>query len=149
MKKIVLLAAMMAAFSAQAFEVGVTAGRDFAGKDSNIVGAYVGQEVGKFDVTAGFDRFGSKTDKADIYSLNAGYTVLTVGTAKVVANVGAGDISPTVGKNGAALIVGAGLEVPFTKNLALTTDYRFIDTRDADVKSFRGGDVVVGLKASF
>ena len=139
----------LAAFGAQAFEVGVTAGRDFAGKDSNIVGAYVGQQFGKFDVSVGVDRFGPKTDKADLYSANVGYNVLNVGTAKVVASVGVGELSPKVGKNGTALLAGAGLEVPFTKNLALTADYRFVDTRDTDVKAYRGGDVIVGLKASF
>ena len=76
-------------------------------------------------------------------------SVLNVGKAKVVASVGFGELSPKVGKNGYAVLAGAGVEVPFTKNLAMTADYRFVDTRDVDVKAFRGGDVIVGLKASF
>ena len=154
MKKLVLLATMMAAFGvASAVEVGVNGSIDnYNKKDREGYGLTVGQHFGKFSVTAEADR-DIKRD-LDKFSAIGGYDVLTFGKATLAAKAGVGYLDREA-KNQAfapkdryVAEVGAGLSVPVTKAVALTVDYRYQDGRDA-AKKLDGNTVAVGAKFSF
>jgi len=150
MKKLVLLATLMAAFGvASAVEVGVNGSIDnYSKNDRTGYGLTVGQHFGKFSVTAEADR----EAKRDLnkYSAVAGYDVLTLGSATLTAKAGLGYLDKTgvKGNEHYVALVGAGVSVPVTKSLALTVDYRYQDG-DRKVKLYDGNTVAVGAKFSF
>ena len=147
MKKLVLVAALMAAFSAQAVEVGVNASTDTANTDRTGYGLTVGQKFGDMGVTAGFDRY-SKGMDLDKYSLVGSYDVTKIGTATVAVTAGGAYLDQKNGKDGYAALVGVGASLPVTKQLAATVDYRY-QAGQSRVKSLDGSTVSAGLKYSF
>ena len=147
MKKLVLVAALMAAFSAQAVEVGVNASTDSANNDRTGYGVTLGQKFGGFGVTAGFDRYTKGTD-LDKYSLVGSYDVTRVGTATVAVKAGAVYLNQKTGNDGYAALAGAGVTLPVTKQLAATVDYRY-QAGQSSVRSLDGSTVSAGLKYSF
>ena len=147
MKKLVLVAALMAAFSAQAVEVGVNASTDTANTDRTGYGLTVGQKFGDMGVTAGFDRY-SKGMNLDKYSLVGSYDVTKIGTTTLAVKAGGAYLDQKNGKDGYAALVGVGASLPVTKQLAATVDYRY-QSGQSRVKSLDGSTVSAGLKYSF
>jgi outer membrane autotransporter protein len=147
MKKLVLVAALMAAFSAQAVEVGINASTDTANTDRNGYGVTVGQKFGAMGVTAGFDRY-SKGMDLDKYSLVGSYDVTKIGTATVAVKAGGAYLDQKNGKDGYAALIGAGVSIPVTKQVAATFDYRY-QAGQSSVKNLDGNTVSAGLKYSF
>jgi len=147
MKKLVLVAALMAAFSAQAVEVGINGSTDTANTDRNGYGVTVGQKFGAMGVTAGFDRY-SKGMDLDKYSLVGSYDVTKIGTATVAVKAGGAYLDQKNGKDGYAALVGVGASLPVTKQLAATVDYRY-QAGQSSVRSLDGSTVSAGLKYSF
>jgi opacity protein-like surface antigen len=148
MKKIVLLAALLSAFGiAQAVEVGVTAGRDYAKPHSNDYGLTVGQQFGNYSVTVGYDDVTRSSFKENRYSLVGGYDVYKFSGNTLTAKVGAAYINDGT-TSGYAGTIGAGLTVPVTKNVALTADYRYQEAQKRISKT-EGGNISAGVKVSF
>ena len=147
MKKLVLVAALMAAFSAQAVEVGVNASTDSANNDRTGYGVTLGQKFGGFGVTAGFDRYNTSVD-LDKYSLVGSYDVTRIGTATVAVKAGAAYLNQKTSNDGYAALAGAGVTLPVTKQLAATVDYRY-QAGQSSVRNLDGSTVSAGLKYSF
>ena len=147
MKKLVLVTALMIAFSANAIEVGVNGSTDSAGTDRTAYGVTLGQKFGGFGVTAGFDRYTKNVD-LDKYSLVGSYDVTRVGTATIAVKAGAAYLNQKTSNDGYAALVGAGVTLPITKQLAATVDYRY-QAGQSSVRSLDGSTVSAGLKYSF
>ena len=87
MKKVILVTALLAAFSAHAVEVGVNASIDMANADRSGTGVTIGQKFDRVGVTAGFDRYSKGTD-LDKYTVMGSYDVIKVGVATFAAKAG-------------------------------------------------------------
>ena len=147
MKKLVLVVALMAVFSAQAVEVGVNTSTDTANADRNGFGVTLGQKFGAMGVTAGFDRY-SKGMDLDKYSLVGSYDVTKIGAATVAVKAGGAYLDQKNGKDGYASLIGAGVSYPVTKQIAATVDYRYQAGQNR-VNNLDGSTVFAGLKFAF
>jgi outer membrane autotransporter protein len=147
MKRVILVAALMAAFSAQAVEVGVNASSDTANTDRTGYGVTIGQKFDKVGVTAGFDRYSTGID-LNKYTLMGSYDVAKVGTATVAVKAGVAYLDQKNAKDGYAGLVGAGVSIPVTKQVAATVDYRY-QAGQSRVNNLDGSTVSAGLKYSF
>lgn len=147
MKKIILVTALLAAFSAQAVEVGVNASSDTANTDRTGYGVTIGQKFDKVGVTAGFDRYSTGID-LNKYTLMGSYDVAKVGTATVAVKAGVAYLDQKNAKDGYAGLVGAGVSIPVTKQVAATVDYRY-QAGQSRVNNLDGSTVSAGLKYSF
>jgi len=150
MKKLVLLATLLAAFGvASAVEVGVNGSIDnYSDKDRSGAGLTIGQHFGKFSVTAEADREIKRN--LDKFSAIAGYDVVNLGSATLTGKAGVTYLYDKPIKQGDRYvgIVGAGVTVPVTKQVGLTVDYRY-QKGGIDVKRFDGNTVLVGAKYTF
>jgi hypothetical protein len=149
MNKIVIaLALSCVALSASAVEVGVTAGRSYAGTDRDSAGITVGQRFGAYGVTAGFDRATSGTNDRDTYSVVGSYDVVKFGPATVAAKAGALYMNNQTTADGYALVYGAGVSVPVAKQVSVGLDV----TRQlgqSRVSAQDGNKVAVNVKYGF
>lgn len=149
MKKIAIATIIaLAAGSASALEMGVTAARDYAGNNQTGFGITVGDKAGKLGGALGFQRFDRGTNDYDRYSLVGSYDVAKVGPATLAVKAGGAYLQPTVGQSGYALTVGAGVSVPVTKAVSFGVDLTRQYGQDR-VSQFDGNMVTAGLKVSF
>jgi len=149
MKKIAFASLLaMAAFTASAVEVGVTAARDYAGADRNAYGITLGQSYGSVGVTAGFDRTVKGTNDQDRYSLVGNYDVTKLGSATVAVKAGGAYLSNQTGADGYALLVGAGVSVPVASKVSVGLDYTRQYGQDR-VNSFDGNRLTASVKYAF
>ena len=150
MKKLAIASVLaLAAFSASAVEVGVNGSYDFGGaNDRPGAGITLGQKYGKMGVTAGFDRYTKNTDQ-NKWSLVGSYDVATVAGSTVAVKAGAVYLD-NMGRvsDGYAALVGAGVNYPLSKTVALTADYRY-QAGQSRVNTFDGSTVLFGGKYSF
>ena len=148
MKKIVLASLLaLATLSASALEIGLTASEDYANKDRTGGGITLTEHKGPMSITAGFDRY-VKNTTLNKWSLVGGYDVTKVGTATVTAKAGAVYLDQHAGKDGYAALVGAGISIPVTKQVAATVDYRY-QAGQSRVNNLNGSSVLVGVKYAF
>jgi hypothetical protein len=149
MKKLILAAALMSAFgAAQALEVGVFGGLDLNDR-AHDVGVSVGQKFGAFSVTASAERLQQeKVTVQDRYTLLAGYDLLSAGPLTLTGKVGVARLENKAEVSGYSGVVGVGATFALNKTFALTADYRYLEPQQRVVDS-RGGNVTVGVKASF
>lgn len=139
----------MAAVTASAMEVGVTATRDYSGEPNrNGAGITLGQKYGAVGVTAGFERFTKGSNDQDRYSLVAGYDVARLGAVTVTPKVGVAYLNNQVGQDGYAATVGVGASVPVTKQVSLGLDVARQYGQER-VKTSDGNTVTVGLSYKF
>jgi len=120
MKKIVIASVLaLAAFASSAVEIGLVGSQ----KDTvNSYGITAGQSFGKVDVTAGFNRAFSTTNRQDRYSVVGGYEVAKLGQVAVSATAGAAYLENQTSSNGYALTVGVGASLPITKKVSVGVD---------------------------
>jgi outer membrane autotransporter protein len=147
MKKMILVAALMAAFSAQAVELGINASRDTASSDRNGYGFTVGQKFDKVGITAGFDKYTTGTELSK-YTLVGFYDVTKVGAATLAVKGGVAYLDQKNTTDGYAALVGVGVSYPLSKQVALIADYRY-QVGQSSVNSLDGGTVAAGLKYAF
>ena len=147
MKKFIFIAALFAATTASAVELGINASRDMSNSDRNGYGITLGQKTGKLGVTAGFDRYTTGTD-LNKYSLVGSYDVATFGSATVAVKAGVAYLDQKNTTDGYAALVGAGVSYPLSKQVALTADYRY-QAGQSRVSSLDGNTVSAGIKYSF
>jgi hypothetical protein len=149
MKKIVLLAALLSVFgAAQALELGVTGGRDYAVPHSNDYGITIGQQMGKFNLTGEVESLKHVGLKEVRYDLIGGYDLYSFKGNTLTAKVGGAYIKDEGVQAGYAGLVGAGLTVPVAKNVALTADYRYQQAQKR-IDTYTGNSVTAGIKISF
>ena len=121
MKKLVIATAVaLSAASASAMEFGVTASRDYANR--NGFGFTVGEKFGAVGVTGGFQRFTKGANDQDLYSVTGSYDVVKLGPAVVSAKAGGVYLNNQTGSDGYAMTVGAGVDVPVTKQITVGVD---------------------------
>ena len=147
MKKIIFIAALFAATAASAVELGINASRDMANSDRTGYGVTVGQKFDKVGVTAGFDRYTTGSD-LDKYTLVGSYDVAKFGSVTLAAKAGVAYLNQKTGNDGYAGLVGAGISVPLTQNIAATVDYRY-QAGQSRVNSLDGSTVSAGVKFAF
>jgi len=124
MKKIAIASLLaLAAISASAVEVGVTAARDYAGADRDAYGITLGQTFGKVGVTTSFDRATKGANNQDRYTVVGSYDVAKVGPATVAVKAGGAYLNNQTSADGYALLVGAGVSVPVASKVSLGLDY--------------------------
>ena len=112
----------LAAVSAQALEVGVSTTADYSGVNKSTgYGLTLSKPVGKFGVTAGFDRFTAGSNQ-DRYSLVAGYDVAKFGPVTLTPKLGVAYLNNQRGADGSAITVGVGASMPLTKTVSMTLD---------------------------
>ena len=150
MKKLTIASMLaLAAFSASAVEVGVNGSYDFGGaNDRSGTGITIGEKFGKMGVTAGFDRYTKNTDQ-NKWSLVGSYDVATVAGSTLAVKAGAVYLD-NAGRvaDGYATLVGAGVNYPLSKTVALTADYRY-QAGQSRVNTFDGSTDLFGGKYSF
>ena len=147
MKKIIFIAALFAATAASAVELGINASRDMANSDRTGYGVTVGQKFDKVGVTAGFDRYTTGSD-LDKYTLVGSYDVAKFGSVTLAAKAGVAYLNQKTGNDGYAGLVGAGISVPLTQNIAATVDYLY-QAGQSRVNSLDGSTVSAGVKFAF
>jgi outer membrane autotransporter protein len=147
MKKIILVAALMAAVSAQAVELGINASRDTANSDRSGYGLTVGQKFDNVGITAGFDKYTTGTELSK-YTLVGSYDVTKVGAATIAVKGGVAYLDQKNTTDGYAALVGVGVSYPLSKQVALTADYRY-QAGQSRVSSLDGGTIAAGLKYAF
>jgi opacity protein-like surface antigen len=147
MKKVILMTALLAAFSAHAVEVGINGSVDTANTDRSGGGVTITQKINQFGLTAGFDRY-SKGNDLDKYTLVGSYDVTKVGIATVAVKAGAAYLNQKIGTDGYAALVGVGVSLPVTNKLAATIDYRY-QAGQSKVSNLDGSTVSTGLKYTF
>lgn len=149
MKKLLLVTALLSVFgAAQALDLGITAGRDYAVPHSNDYGITVGQQLGKFSVTGEVESVKHVGLKEVRYDLLAGYDLYSFKGNTLTAKVGGAYVRVEGVKSGYAGSAGLGLTVPVAKNVALTADYRYQQTQKR-IDTFTGNSVTAGIKISF
>lgn len=151
MKKIVIASVLaLSAAVSMAAELGVTAGRDFAGSNSNVVGVTLTEKISKnVGVIAGFERTEPNNFVQNRFSLGGSYDLFNVGKATVAAKAGVAYLDNASAANGWAGAVGLGVDVPLTKSVSATVDYRYQSALQDRVKQFDGSNVAVGVKYKF
>jgi hypothetical protein len=113
----------LAAVSASALEVGTTTTADYSGANKSTgYGITLSKPVGKFGVTAGFDRFTAGNNDQDRYSLVAGYDVAKFGPVTLTPKLGVAYLNNQASADGYAMTVGIGASMPLTKTVSLTLD---------------------------
>lgn len=152
MKKIVaglaLATLLTVSTAAQALDIGVTGNRDFAGNDRNSLGLTVGQKFGSIGLQVGVERFQRGNDQ-DRWSLIGSYDVVKFGkVATLSAKGGAAYLNNRVGADGYAWVAGVGLDVPLTKTISWTVDYRHQWGQNR-VEQFNGNTIGTGIKFTF
>jgi len=149
MKKIAIASLLaLAAFTASAVEVGVTAARDYAGTDRDAYGVTLGQSYGKVGVTAGFDRATKGTNNQDRYTLVGSYDVTKLGSATVAVKTGVAYLNNQTTADGYALLVGAGVSVPVVDKVSVGIDYTRQYGQDR-VNAFDGNRLTASVKYAF
>jgi len=147
MKKVILVAVLLASIGAQAVELGINGSRDTANSDRTGLGITIGQKYGSFGVTAGFDQYKTGTDLYK-YSVVGSYDVTNVGPVTLAAKAGVAYLDQKGSTDGYAALVGVGASYPITKQIALTADYRY-QAGQSRVSNLDGSTIAAGLKYSF
>lgn len=147
MKKLAIIATLMAATGiASATDLGLRGGRNF-GSDTNSVGITLGQKFGTFGAELAFDR-GTSPVSGNRYSLIGTYDAAKYQDVTFTAKAGAAIVEPSQGDNGYAAIAGVGVSYPVYKNVNLVADYSYQLGQDR-VRQFDGSALTVGIKYSF
>ena len=149
MKKAILATVIaLAAGTAMAVEVGVTATRDYSGDNRNFGGVTIGQSYGKLNATLGLERSDVGGNDQNRFSLVGGYDVAKLGQITVTPRVGVAYLDNQTGADGYAMTVGVGASVPVTKQvkLGVSVDRQYGQDR---VQQFDGNRVTVGATYKF
>lgn len=150
MKKLIIAAilAVSSIGAANAAEVGVTTGYDFAGKDSTFVGVSIGEKYGSFGLAAGYERNLRDNIESNRFSAVGSYDLVTVKNFPVIPKVGVAYVDPDNAADGFALLVGVGTRYAVTDKFSLTLDYRY-QVGENDVDYWDGSQVLLGVNYKF
>lgn len=147
MKKVLVIAALMASFSASAAEIGVNGGV-ITGDAGGVANITVGQKWDKFGVEAGYGQAWLDSATQNRWTLVGSYDVYTSQKFILAGKVGYAYLNNQNAPSGSAATVGLGLTVPFTNNVAGTLDYAY-QMAESGVTQFNGNIVTAGVKYKF
>lgn len=148
MKKVFLIAALLAAFSASAVEVGVNGGGVTGSQAGGLAAVTVGQKFDKFGVEAGYGQAWLSDSTQNRFSLVGSYDVYTTEQFVVAGKVGYVYLNNASQTSGSAATVGLGITVPVDQNWALTADYAY-QMAQTGVTQFNGNILTAGVKYKF
>jgi hypothetical protein len=149
MKKILIAATIaLAATAASALELGVTAGRDYAGDNRNDVGVTLGQQYGAYNATAGVERSTVGENDQNRWSLVGGYDVAKFGSVTITPKVGVVYLDNQKGPDGYAMTVGVGASMPITQTVSVGVDIARQYGQDR-VEQYNGNRATVAVKYKF
>jgi hypothetical protein len=149
MKKIAIASVLaLAAISASAVDVGVTAAHDYAGENRNAYGVTIGQSYGAVGVTSGFDRANKGANNQDRFTLVGSYNVAKFGPATVSVKAGGAYLDNQTDADGYALLVGAGVSVPIANKVSVGLDFTRQYGQDR-VNVFDGNRWTASIKYAF
>lgn len=147
MKKVLIIAALLASFNASAIEVGVNGGV-ITGDAGGLATVTVGEKFGKFGVEAGYGQAWLDSSTQNRWTLVGSYDVYTAEKFVVAGKVGYAYLNNQSAVSGSAATVGLGVTVPFNKNWAGTVDYAY-QMAASGVTQFNGNIVTAGVKYKF
>ena len=148
MKKVLLIATLLAAFNASAFEVGIVGGGVSGSTSGGLAGVTAGQKFDKFGVEAGFAQGWLNGSTQNRWSLVGSYDVYTTEKFVLAAKVGYVYLNNQSETSGSAATAGLGLTVPFTEKVAGTLDYAY-QWAESGVTQFNGNVITAGIKYKF
>lgn len=149
MKKLIVCTVLgLAAVSASALEMTVSAGRDFADVGRGYGGVTVGQAIGGATVSLGYQRTAVGTNDQNRFSLTGGYDVVKVGPVLVTPTVGLAYVNNKTSDNGVAITAGVELSMPVYKKVEAVLDYSY-QLGQNRISSSDGGRVAVGVRYPF
>ena len=148
MKKLIVCTLLgLAAVSASALELTVSAGRDFADINRGFGGITVGQSVGAATMSLGYQRTAVGTNDQNRFSLVGGYDVAKVGPVMITPMVGLAYVANKTSDNGVALTAGVELSMPVYKKVEAVLDYSY-QLGQSRISS-NGGRLAVGVRYPF
>lgn len=146
MKKVLIVAALLASFNAAAWEVGVVGGGVTGNNDGGLAGVTVGHKFSNnVGLTAGYAQAWLNAGDQNRYTLVASYDVYKNNYVIVAPKLGYAYLNQTA-NSGSAGLVGLGMEVPMTKNVSFTADYAY---QFGENSSLNGNVLTAGLKYRF
>jgi hypothetical protein len=148
MKKVLLIATLLAAFNVAAFEVGVNGGAVTGSASGGLAGVTAGQKFDKLGLEAGYGQAWLNGSTQNRWSLTGSYDLYTTNSLVVAGKVGYVYLNNQSAKSGSAGTVGLGLTVPFTKSVAGTLDYAY-QYAESGVTQFNGSVITAGIKYKF
>lgn len=148
MKKLVMIAALLAAFNVSAFEVGVNGGGVTGSQAGGLTSITAGQKFDKFGVELGYGQAWLDTSTQNRWSVTGSYDVYTSEQFVVATKVGYNYLNNASQPSGSAITVGLGATVPLDQNWALTADYAY-QMAQSGVTQFNGNVLTAGVKYKF
>ena len=150
MKKLVLAVTLaLAAITASALDLGVTASHQYGTEEGSGAGVTIGKKFDNYGLTAGFTRSSNLPGTSqDRYSVEASYDLLSVKGATVAATTGLAYLDNKTVESGVAGTLGVSVSYPVYKNVSVVGAYQY-QAGDTRVIPFNGSQVVAGLKYSF
>jgi hypothetical protein len=148
MKKVLLVATLLAAFNASAFEIGVNGGGVSGSTSGGLAGITAGQKFDKFGVEAGYGQAWLNGSTQNRWTVTGSYDFYTSDKFVVAGKVGYAYLNNQNAPSGSAATIGVGLTVPFTSNIAGTLDYAY-QMAESGVTQFNGNVITAGLKYKF
>ena len=150
MKKLAIATLVaLAATTASALEMGVTASRDYSGVENrNGFGVFVGDRAGRGAIQFGVEQFTHGSNNQDRVTAIGSYDLTKAGPVTLSARGGIAYLNNQTSQDGFAGLVGVGASVPINK--ALSFDASVVRQYGQDrVSQFDGNVVTAGLRVKF
>lgn len=149
MKKIAIATLVaLAATTASALEMGVTASRDYSGVDRNGFGVFVGDRAGRGAIQFGVEQFTNGGNNQDRVTAIGSYDLTKAGPVTLSAKGGVAYLNNQTSTDGVAALVGVGASLPINK--VLSFDATVVRQYGQDrVSQFDGNVVTAGLRVKF
>jgi len=147
MKKVLIIAALLASFNASAVEIGVNGGV-ITGDAGGLATVTIGEKFGKFGVEVGYGQAWLDSSTQNRWTIVGSYDVYTAEKFVVAGKVGYAYLNNQSAVSGSAATVGLGVTVSLNKNWAATVDYAY-QMAESGVTQFNGNIVTAGIKYKF
>ena len=148
MKKLVIIAALLAAFNASAFEVGVNGGGVSGSQAGGLAAVTAGQKWDRVGVEAGYGQAWLNNATQNRWTLVGSYDVYRAEQFTLVGKVGYAYLNNQNTPSGSAATVGVGAVVPINNQWAATLDYAY-QMSASGVTQFNGNVITAGVKYTF
>lgn len=148
MKKVLLIATLLAAFNVSAVELGVNGGGVSGSTSGGLAAVTVGQKFDKIGVEGGYGQAWLNGSTQNRWTLTGSYDVYTTDKFVVAGKVGYAYLNNQNAPSGSAITVGLGVTVPFTEHVAGTLDYAY-QMAESGVTQFNGNVITAGVKYKF
>lgn len=149
MKKIfATLALSLFTASTMAWDLSVSGGRDFSGRDRNHLTLSLGKDVGPVGFTAGYSRTFNSGNGQNRFSVMTGVDLVQLGPVTVTPVAGVAYLHNQTSDDGLAVAAGVSTSMPIRDRVALVVDWthQWGQTR---VNTYNGNRVSAGVRYTF